>query len=72
MVHIIVRRQYAYVAEVLRRVFAEREDIKVIVDRRHGERRQTQQLASIERRQGERRRPKGEILEVVIGEPTGL
>lgn len=72
VVYIIVRRQYAYLEEVLRQAFAGREDVKVIVDRRFGRRRDTLRPVSIERRRAERRRPAEEVFQVVIGELTGI
>ncbi len=42
------------------------EDIRVLVDRRSGERRTSRQPVGLERRRAERRRSKAEVVEVVI------
>ena len=66
-VHIIVPRSRAYLADLLAKAFEGREDVEIIVDKRHAERR-TQRLAgSVDRRRAERRRPKDEVIEVVVG-----
>ncbi len=40
---IIIQRPYAYLKEELRRAFKGQKDVKIIVDRRYGERRTSQQ-----------------------------
>lgn len=71
---IIVPRPRAYLADLLAKAFEGREDVEVIVDRRYGERRIQKRPVPAERRSGQRRRPKQEVIEVVVGrmgEPEG-
>ena len=49
-----------------------REDLEVVVDRRYGERRKRQNLLTVDRRRVQRRRPKEEVVEVVIGRVNWL
>jgi len=70
MTYIVVRRPYGHLEDEIRRVFAGREDVKVVVDRRSGERRATQQQVTVERRRADRRRAKEELVEVLIVEGT--
>ena len=63
---IIIRQPYAHLEKELRRAFNREEDVKVIVDRRYGERRKRLQAVEIERREVDKRRPKEELVEVVI------
>ncbi len=63
---IIIRQPYAHLEKELRRAFKGEKDVKVIVDRRDGERRTTQQAVEIERRRADRRHPNEELVEVVI------
>lgn len=67
-VYLVIRQPHAYLEEGLRRAFEGHEDIKVIVDRRSGERRTSEHPVAVERRSADRRRPTEEILHVVIGE----
>lgn len=64
---IIVPRSHAYLADLLARPFEGREDIEIIVDRRRGDRRTQQRPVPVERRRTNRRRPKEEFVEVVLG-----
>src|SRR5262249_46005208 len=70
MAYIVIQRPYAHLEDEVRRAFAGREDIKVVVDRRSGERRVTQQRVRVERRRADRRRAKTELVEVLIVEGT--
>lgn len=63
---IIIRRPFAHLEERFRRVFEGQEDVKVIVDRRHGDRRRSAEPVGLERRQADRRGWKDEIGEVVV------
>ena len=63
---IIIHRPYAHLEDELREAFEGQEDVNLIVDRRDGERRTSQQPVSVERRRGDRRRPKEQLVEVVI------
>lgn len=66
-VFIIVPRPRAYLADLLAKAFEGREDVEVIVDRRHAERRTQKRPVAVERRRDQRRRPKEEAIEVVVG-----
>src|SRR5207245_3658862 len=68
MTYIVIRRPYAHLEDEVRRVFAGREDVKVIVDRRSGERRATQQPVKVDQRRADRRRAREEVVEVLIVE----
>ena len=63
---IVVQRPYAHLEKELRRAFKGQEDVKVILDRRHGERRKRPQAVAAERRKADQRRPTEEIVEVVV------
>lgn len=63
---IVIRQPYAYLEAELRRTFEGQEDVEVIVDRRSPERPTTQPRAEAERPRDDRRRPKEQILEVII------
>ncbi len=63
---IIIRQPYAYLEAELRAAFEGQEDVQVIVDRRTRDRRTMQQPVEQERRRAKVRRPKEEILGVVI------
>lgn len=66
-VFIIVPRHRAYLADLLVKAFEARQDVEIVVDRRYGERRTRSQATAVERRRGPRRRPKDEVIEVVVG-----
>ena len=63
---IVIRQPYAHLEKELRRAFKGQEDVKVIVDKRNGERRTSRQPLELERRRADRRTPKEELVEVVI------
>lgn len=69
---IIIRQPYAHLADDLRRIFEGREDVHVMMDRRHTNRRTSRQQEPLEprleRRRADRRRPREELVEVVISE----
>ena len=66
--YIIIPRPHAYLADLLAKAFEGRTDVEIVADRRRGERRMQQQPAAVERRRGaDRRKPKDEVIEVVIG-----
>ena len=66
MMSIIIRRPYAYLDKELYSTFEGQEDVKVLVDSRHGERRTRTQSVELERRQADRRGPKEELVEVLL------
>ena len=71
-VFIVVPRHRAYLADLLVKAFEGREDVEIVADRRYGERRTQQRSVGVERRRGQRRQPKEEVIEVVfrrIGSP---
>ena len=70
---LIVRRPYAYLENRIRQAFAGHDDVEVIIDRRRGERRLRDRPPQDERRRDARRKPREEILEVVIeGDPLTM
>jgi len=66
MMSIIIRQPYAYLEKELYSTFEGQEDVKVLVDRRHGERRTRTQPVELERRRTDRRGPKEELVEVSL------
>jgi len=69
-VSIIVPATHTHLLDLLAKAFEGREDVEVIVDRRRGDRRAQERPVAVERRRAERRRPKGEAIEFVIGMGT--
>ena len=63
---IVIRRPFAHLEKELRSAFIGQEDVKVILDSRNGERRKERHPVKLERRRSDRRRPKEELVEVVI------
>ncbi len=63
---IVVQRPYAYLEKELRNAFKGQDDVKVILDRRQGERRKTTKAVAVDRRKADRRTPKEDLVEVVI------
>lgn len=64
---VIINHPYVYLEEEFKAAFAGQADVKVIVNRRHGERRTSgQPPVEVERRRSDRRTPKEELVEVVI------
>jgi hypothetical protein len=63
---IIIQRPYSHLEKELCSVFKGEKDVKIIVDRRFGERRSTQQPVEVERRLVDQRQPKEELIEAVI------
>jgi hypothetical protein len=63
---IIIRRPYTHLENELRRTFKGQEDVKIVVDKRHGERRVSQQPISEDRRLADRRKKKEPLVEAVI------
>ncbi len=66
MMSIIIHRPYGHLEKELRKAFEGQEAVKVIVDKRNGERRATRQPVELERRRADRRVTKEELVEVVI------
>jgi hypothetical protein len=63
---IIIRRPYAFLEKELRSAFEGQKDVEVMVDRRYRERRTRRQAVESERRRADRRRPKEELVEVLL------
>ena len=63
---IVVRRSYAHLEKELRSTFVGQEGVNIVVDRRYGERRLTEQPVAVERRGADRRTQKDEVLEVLL------
>ncbi len=66
MMTVVVMRPYARLEKEIRSAFKGQEDVKVILDKRNGERRKRLQDIAVERRKDDRRRPKEELAEVAI------
>ena len=66
MMTIVIQRPYARLEKELRSAFKGEDDVKIIVDKRSGERRKRLQDIAVERRKDDRRRPKEELAEVAI------
>ena len=67
---IVIFQPYVHLKRELLNAFKGQEDVKIILDRRYGERRKTQKVVQRERRQGDRRKSKQEIAEVAISAST--
>ena len=63
---IIIRQPYTHLLKEMCKTFGGKEDVTVMVDRRHGQRRAESQPVKLERRQAERRRPTQELVEVTL------
>ena len=63
---VVIMRPYAHLEKELHSAFKGQENVKVILDRRYGERRKERQAVATERRMAGRRRPKEELIEVVF------
>ena len=68
--YLIIRPAHAYLEETLRRAFEGQENVKIIVDRRSGERRTTNRAVASDRRQADRRRAKEQLVEVIVTEES--
>ena len=71
MMSIIIRQHYAYLEKELCSTFEGQEDVKVIVDRRYGQRRTRTQTVELERRDADQRGPKEELVEVLLSAEKG-
>ena len=63
---IVVMRPYARLEKELRSAFKGDDGVKVILDKRSGERRKKLEDVAKDRRKDDRRRPKEELVEVAI------
>ncbi len=64
--HVIIHRPYSYLEDEIRRVFAGREDVRIIIDRRYEERRRQDVPIMINRRAADRRRSVDELIKIII------
>ncbi len=63
---VIISQPHAHLEEELSKTFKGPKDVKIIVDRRYGERRSSVKPVVKERRRADRRRTKEQLVEVVI------
>jgi hypothetical protein len=63
---IIVRRRYDHLLRELSEVFSGQQGVRILVDRRRGQRRRIEHPISVERRKAERRKHKEELLKVIL------
>ena len=63
---IFVHRPFASLISDLTRTFKGKEDVKIAIDRRNGDRRQQKHSVELDRRQSDRRKPRAQLLEVVF------
>jgi len=63
---IIIQRPYAFLEKELQSAFKGQKDVKVIVNGRYGERREKIRPTTQERRRTDRRRPKEELVEILL------
>jgi hypothetical protein len=63
---VVIMRPYTHLEKELNNAFKGQENVKVILDRRYGERRKRSQAVAKERRMAGRRRLNEELVEVVF------
>ena len=63
---IIIKRSYSHLENELQKTFEGQEDVKIIVDRRYGERRVSVHPVSEDRRRADRRKKKEPLVEAVV------
>lgn len=66
MMCIAIQRPFEHLIDELNQAFASDGNIKVVLNRRQGERRKTDQSVEMDKRGADRRKLKKEILEVTI------
>ncbi len=66
--YVIIAQTHAYLEGTIRTAFEGQENVRIIVDRRHGERRATSESVPFERRQADadRRRSREHLVELVV------
>lgn len=67
---IVIFQPYVHLVKELKNAFKGQEDVKIILDRRYGERRKIDKAVERERRRGDRRKSKQGIAEVAISAST--
>jgi hypothetical protein len=65
-IYVVVRRRYTFLAAGLRKAFEGQEDVRIIVDRRQGDRRKRSWSVATERRRSDRRTNQEELFDIVI------
>ena len=63
---IIIRQPYTHLLKEMCKIFRDKEDVMVMVDRRCGQRRTERRPVKLERRRADRRRPTEELVEVTL------
>lgn len=63
---VVIQQPFAHLEKELRTAFKGQEDVKVILDRRYGERRKRPKAITVDRRKADRRYPKEQLVELVI------
>ena len=63
---IIVRRHYDHLLKELGETFSGQQGVRILVDRRRGQRRRVGNPVSLERRKTERRKHEEELLKVIL------
>ena len=66
----IIGRPHAYLEDVLQQALSGNENFKIVVDRRHGERRAGRRPVAFERRRADRRRVTEPLAQVVVTEES--
>jgi len=63
---IIVRRRYDHLLKELGEAFSGQQSVRILVDRRRGQRRKVEDPVSMERRKADRRKHEEELLKVIL------
>jgi hypothetical protein len=63
---IIVRRRYDHLLKELGEAFSGQKGVRLLVDRRRGQRRKVEDPVSMERRKADRRKHEEELLKVIL------
>jgi hypothetical protein len=63
---IIVRRRYDHLLKELGEAFSGQQSVRILVDRRRGQRRKIENPISLERRKADRRKHEEELLKVIL------
>jgi hypothetical protein len=63
---IVVRRRYDNLLRELNEVFSGQQGVRILVDRRQGQRRRVEHPVSLDRRKADRRKHQEELLKVIL------
>ena len=66
MMSVVIQQPFAHLEKELREIFDGQGDVRVIMDKRNGDRRIKKQAVGLDRRSANRRSPKKELIEVVM------